>query len=76
MAGETGAILGRCFWEARKLASSRVQLGVPIPAEYNSALPQVLRLLKGLLALLKIIDIGARKLDALGELRMLAPVSL
>ena len=36
----------------------------------------VLRLLKGLLALLKIIDIGARKLDALGELRMLAPVSL
>ena len=55
------------FWEARKLASSRVQLGAPAG---------VLRLLKGLLALLKIIDIGARKLDALGELRMLAPVSL
>ncbi len=46
------------------------------PAEYNSALPQVLRLLKGLLALLKAAGVRTHKLDALGELRMLAPISI
>ena len=35
----TALLLAKCFWEARELASCRVQLGAPRPAECNSARP-------------------------------------